>query len=239
MTTNINAQSRPICGSLPAPESMQYDTSGYQARFVALRSLRHVCWKCHRYGLGTHELADSRHFRSTWTNGYPHRILPSTCSSVPINRRLPTPVVTCKKRWRRESNPCARLCRPLPHHSATPPRGLMRLHLRADDGIRTRDPHLGKVMRYQLRYIRAPRARCRHVRTETIVHPSMATQISLRLFTSPITQRILAETAARVRVRPRSPTGSWLGARSRGSVGERPLHTRKVAGSIPAGTTRI
>jgi hypothetical protein len=35
----------------------------------------------------------------------------------------------------------------------------MRLHLRADDGIRTRDPHLGKVMRYQLRYIRAPRTR--------------------------------------------------------------------------------
>lgn len=32
--------------------------------------------------------------------------------------------------------------------------GLMPLHLRADDGIRTRDPHLGKVMRYQLRYIR-------------------------------------------------------------------------------------
>jgi hypothetical protein len=26
-------------------------------------------------------------------------------------------------RWRRESNPCARLCRPLPHHSATPPLG--------------------------------------------------------------------------------------------------------------------
>ena len=24
----------------------------------------------------------------------------------------------------------------------------------ADDGIRTRDPHLGKVMRYQLRYVR-------------------------------------------------------------------------------------
>ncbi len=33
------------------------------------------------------------------------------------------------------------------------------MHLRADDGIRTRDPHLGKVMRYQLRYIRAQRAR--------------------------------------------------------------------------------
>ncbi len=27
---------------------------------------------------------------------------------------------------------------------------------RADDGIRTRDPHLGKVMRYQLRYVRIP-----------------------------------------------------------------------------------
>ena len=27
---------------------------------------------------------------------------------------------------------------------------------RADDGIRTRDPHLGKVMRYQLRYVRLP-----------------------------------------------------------------------------------
>ena len=115
----------------------------------------------------------------------------------------------------------------------------MRLHLRADDGIRTRDPHLGKVMRYQLRYIRASRARCHHVRTETIVHPSMAAQISVRLSNLPIAQRILAETAARARVRPRSPAGSWLGARSRGSVGERPLHTRKVAGSIPAGTTTI
>ena len=28
--------------------------------------------------------------------------------------------------------------------------------IRADDGIRTRDPHLGKVMRYQLRYVRKP-----------------------------------------------------------------------------------
>jgi hypothetical protein len=28
------------------------------------------------------------------------------------------------------------------------------LSRRADDGIRTRDPHLGKVMRYQLRYVR-------------------------------------------------------------------------------------
>ena len=81
-------------------------------------------------------------------------------------------------RWRRESNPCARLCRPLPHHSATPPLGLMPLHLRADDGIRTRDPHLGKVMRYQLRYIRAPRTTRRPSRRTTIVHQSVAAQIS-------------------------------------------------------------
>jgi hypothetical protein len=29
--------------------------------------------------------------------------------------------------------------------------------IRADDEIRTRDPHLGKVMRYQLRHIRTAR----------------------------------------------------------------------------------
>ncbi len=28
--------------------------------------------------------------------------------------------------------------------------------LRADDGIRTRDPHLGKVMLYQLSHVRMP-----------------------------------------------------------------------------------
>ena len=37
--------------------------------------------------------------------------------------------------------------------------------LRADDGIRTRDPHLGKVMRYQLRYVRTIlRSRGNHIR---------------------------------------------------------------------------
>ena len=39
---------------------------------------------------------------------------------------------------------------PLGHATASPRWTL----LRADDGIRTRDPHLGKVMRYQLRYVR-------------------------------------------------------------------------------------
>ena len=31
---------------------------------------------------------------------------------------------------------------------------MLRNRERADDGIRTRDPHLGKVMLYQLSYIR-------------------------------------------------------------------------------------
>src|ERR1051325_2603838 len=61
-------------------------------------------------------------------------------------------------RWRRDLNPCRRLCRPLPRLSATPPSMAPHVNLwrplRADDGIRTRDPHLGKVMRYQLRYVR-------------------------------------------------------------------------------------
>ena len=52
-------------------------------------------------------------------------------------------------RWRRDLNPCGRLCRPLPRLSATPPYWISALRLtRADDEIRTRDPHLGKVMRY-------------------------------------------------------------------------------------------
>ena len=58
------------------------------------------------------------------------------------------------RRWRRDLNPCTRLCRPLPRLSATPPEVGHGAACRADDGIRTRDPHLGKVMRYQLRYVR-------------------------------------------------------------------------------------
>ncbi len=58
-------------------------------------------------------------------------------------------------RWVRDSNPCIRLCRPLPRLSANPPlwfhtkrTGCSADSIRADDEIRTRDPHLGKVMRY-------------------------------------------------------------------------------------------
>jgi hypothetical protein len=41
---------------------------------------------------------------------------------------------------------------------------LGRRAFRADDGIRTRDPHLGKVMRYQLRYVRVYPTRQRLIR---------------------------------------------------------------------------
>jgi predicted N-acetyltransferase YhbS len=43
---------------------------------------------------------------------------------------------------------------PLGHSTEPAPHDNLSRPLRADDGIRTRDPHLGKVMRYQLRYVR-------------------------------------------------------------------------------------
>ncbi len=74
----------------------------------------------------------------------------------------PEPESGSGSRWIRDSNPCIRLCRPLPRLSANPPKpqhGKYRTvsrgpesvetgPTRADDEIRTRDPHLGKVMRY-------------------------------------------------------------------------------------------
>ena len=150
-------------------------------------------------------------------------------------KRSPAELIAPVWRWRRESNPCARLCRPLPHHSATPPLGLMPVcTFRADDGIRTRDPHLGKVMRYQLRYIREPWARSsptakfdNSARTRSGTNP--CGRIPYRPYS--------AEMSLRANLRPRQVATVRCARRSRGSVGERPLHTRKVAGSIPAGTT--
>lgn len=54
-------------------------------------------------------------------------------------------------RWRTDSNRRNRFCRPMPRLSATPPYLFV---VRADDGFRTRNLHLGKVTRYQLRHIR-------------------------------------------------------------------------------------
>ena len=44
-----------------------------------------------------------------------------------------------------------------PESRPVDPNGVRRL--RADDGIRTRDPHLGKVMLYQLSHVRVPALR--------------------------------------------------------------------------------
>jgi hypothetical protein len=96
----------------------------------------------------------------------------------PRCQRGALPLRQSPSRRRRESNPRTGLCRPLPKplgHSASanvPCRGIMALdirrtvrawglrdgirRLRADDGIRTRDPHLGKVMLYQLSHVRMP-----------------------------------------------------------------------------------
>ena len=48
--------------------------------------------------------------------------------------------------------------------------------IRADDGIRTRDPHLGKVMRYQLRYVRLPHAHQGLRGPATVSEPAGANQ---------------------------------------------------------------
>lgn len=95
-------------------------------------------------------------------------------------------------------------------------------------------------MRYQLRYIRAQRARSSPGAKHDDSPVSVPTQI-------PCSDRVAED--------PR-PAREHLGRplhvavvlvfdvvrlrrRSRGSVEERPLHTRKVAGSIPAGTTQV
>jgi hypothetical protein len=46
--------------------------------------------------------------------------------------------------------------------------GVRPILIRADDETRTRDPHLGKVMRYQLRHIRIARiSACRETLTDS------------------------------------------------------------------------
>lgn len=119
--------------------------------------------------------------------------------------------------------------RPLHHWGLTPV-----CTFRADDGIRTRDPHLGKVMRYQLRYIREPWARSSPTaKSDNSARTRSGTNPCVRLLYRPYS----AEMSLRANLRPRQVATVRCARRSRGSVGERPLHTRKVAGSIPAGTT--
>ena len=131
---------------------------------------------------------------------------------------------------------------------------------RADDGIRTRDPNLGKVVRYQLRHVRTllGGVAASVVRFETLAHCVRESQIAcshgvcdgfasrspgcgaavdrgVRPRHAPLwewrTVRASVPPRSSVRFRPEART------RSRGSVEERPVHTGEVAGSNPAGTT--
>ena len=129
--------------------------------------------------------------------------------------------------------------------------------LGADDETRTRDPHLGKVMRYQLRYIRmrstlsALNARTNLIRILAVVTNRHVTAILRRLCANHMGA---IYPAAHMLLDVAWPTApiihddqpiryfrfwcviSFL-VRSYGSVEERSVHTGKVAGSIPARTT--
>jgi hypothetical protein len=72
-------------------------------------------------------------------------------SSVSGKRATAAPIArdySFVSRWVRDLNPCKRICSPLPRLSANPPLDGYGDPLRADNEIRTRDPHLGKVMLY-------------------------------------------------------------------------------------------
>ena len=137
-------------------------------------------------------------------------------------KRSPTELIARSAqlpRWRRDLNPCTRLCRPLPRLSATPPRGPS--DLRADDGIRTRDPHLGKVMLYQLSHVRTTRtARSRGVEClRTLADRARASPTDYRPASGAADQRRSGDRTGwryRARVlstRPASPGGAaWFAA---------------------------
>jgi hypothetical protein len=135
-------------------------------------------------------------------------------------------------RWRRDSNPCRRLCRPLPRLSATPPCWYLTsvlLHFRADDEIRTRDPHLGKVMRY-------------HCATSALhLFGAGSTLADGRGVLKPPETVCCPGPFARDTRRgdgsgPLSFVAQWPG-RAIGAAVARFLHTEEVTGSIPVSPT--
>ena len=128
----------------------------------------------------------------------------------------------------------------------------------ADDETRTRDPHLGKVMRYQLRYIRmrstlsASNARTDFIRILPTVTNRHVTGMlwglganyagaicsaAQALLDVPWLAILVIRIDQPIRFFPVWRVISLL-VRSYGSVEERSVHTGKVAGSIPARTTR-
>jgi hypothetical protein len=127
-------------------------------------------------------------------------------------------------RWRRDSNPCGRLCRPLPSLSATPP--CVTEHTaewgscwnnttdtRADDEIRTRDPHLGKVMRYHCATSALPaslRARMTLAETGTDVQTGARTgSTALRMCVRPPPSASIVTRGCSAPLRCGRPAGDW------------------------------
>ena len=125
-------------------------------------------------------------------------------------------------RWIRDSNPCRRLCRPLPRLSANPPCSVIPVHpkkiglsaddLRADDEIRTRDPHLGKVMRY-------------HCATSATAHISACLEDSTASWRAPCTQVSMTRRPGRLRTGQTAPVVGF---------GRRPRTTPSTIIPIPS-----
>ena len=124
--------------------------------------------------------------------------------------------------------------------------------LRADDGIRTRDPHLGKVMLYQLSHVRTAPVRgfrfrlprCGALRTLTQCFLTLQIE-SQRCHSRPrhqvLSDRVVAW-AARGGLRTRFAVRAegvlvLLFARAIGAVVARFVHTEEVTGSNPVSPT--
>ena|GEM_PF-1791521 len=108
---------------------------------------------------------------------------------------------------------------------------------RADDEIRTRDPHLGKVMRYQLRYIRIPsRSSLRHV--EDSIRSCGTRQNRLRppgvSPGGPVSMCIRGPESASIESRSRSRMHGRLA-----QLVARFLHTEEVISSSLVSPTRV
>ena len=147
-----------------------------------------------------------------------------------------------RPRWRRDLNPCRRICSPLPRLSANPPgksspvvSGVV--DLRADDEIRTRDPHLGKVMLYQLSHVRMPQTR--HGRFRRVEnhspHPTV-TQNPIGVTHAPCRRDKPGRGGSQPRGRPRCapPPRHALGFQRSGRLAQlvaRFVHTEEVISS--------
>ena len=85
--------------------------------------------------------------------GSNQRPLPCQGSALPL-RQSPSVLLEVATGFEPVCTALQAAASPLGHATSEAFRATWWWCLRADDGTRTRDPHLGKVMRYQLRYIR-------------------------------------------------------------------------------------